>query len=141
MHSTRTRAIGPRSDGRYIAVVGKAARDLEEAELPSRGRDLLRVFVRAAERDPRLEPRPRLDRVPSRPSRARVSARPGGGRDHCPSCLDANLTDLVRGDAGRWPRSTFPPRQDNDNGRCCHERGKEAPKDIVAHLPRQPEES
>jgi hypothetical protein len=61
---------------RLPRVVGDAARDLEEAELPRRGLDLLRVlaFVRAAERDPRLEPRPRLGRVTSGPSRASVSA-------------------------------------------------------------------
>ena len=47
---------------RLPRVVREAARDLQEAELPRRGRDLLCVlaFVRAAERDPRLEPRPRL---------------------------------------------------------------------------------
>jgi hypothetical protein len=63
-------------------IVGEAARDLEEAELPNRGRDLLRVlaFVRAAERDPRLEPRARLGRATSRPSRASVSVGPGWSR-------------------------------------------------------------
>src|SRR5208283_113892 len=47
---------------RLAAVVGQPARDLQEAEPPRRGRDLVRVlvFVRAAERDPRLEPRPRV---------------------------------------------------------------------------------
>ena len=64
----------------FAGVVGQPARDLEEAELPRRGRNLLRVlaFVRAAERDPRLEARPRRGRAGSRPSRASVSARGEG---------------------------------------------------------------
>jgi hypothetical protein len=60
---------------RFAGIVREPARDLEEGELSGRG--LLRViaFVRAAERDPRLEVRPRRGRVQSGPSRARVSAR------------------------------------------------------------------
>ncbi len=59
---------------RLARIVREAARDLEQSELPCRGRDgLLRVlafdFVRAAERDPRLES------LRVRPSRASVSAR------------------------------------------------------------------
>ena len=52
---------------RLPRVVREAARDLQQAELPPRGSDLSRVFVRAAERDPRLSTSVR-DTVP-RPSR------------------------------------------------------------------------
>ncbi len=49
---------------RLPRVVGQAAGDFQETELPRRGRDLLHALafgiVRAAERDPRLEPRPRV---------------------------------------------------------------------------------
>jgi len=77
---------------RLPRVVGEAARNLRQGEPARRGRDLLRVlvFVRAAEQDPRLEPRPRPGPVTSRPSRASVSARPGGNsRDHRPRRLHA----------------------------------------------------
>jgi hypothetical protein len=61
---------------RLPRVVGQAARDLEEAELPRWCRDLFSVLVRAAERDPRLAPRP--GRITSRQSRASISDGPGG---------------------------------------------------------------
>jgi hypothetical protein len=73
MHSTRTRAIGPRSDGRYIAVVGEAARGFQEAERACDG-CLVRALVLVAEQDPRLEPRPRA--VPD----AREGVPAGAGR-------------------------------------------------------------
>jgi hypothetical protein len=56
---------------RLPRVIGQAARDLEEAEPPRRGRDLLRVLVRAAERDPRAkrEGSTRADRTGRGPGR------------------------------------------------------------------------
>ncbi len=44
---------------RLAGVIGEATRDLAHGERPRRPRDLLRVLVRAAERDPCLDPRPR----------------------------------------------------------------------------------